>query len=68
MQRFEENVAVITGTASGIGRAIAERCIGERMKVVLADIEPASWAETETGTEQAGRRIAGREDRRLPVR
>jgi len=32
-------VAVITGAASGIGRAVAERCAVAGMKVVLADIE-----------------------------
>ena len=32
-------VAVVTGAASGIGRAVAFRCASEGMKVVLADIE-----------------------------
>jgi len=32
-------VAVVTGAASGIGLAIAEKCVSEQMKVVLADIE-----------------------------
>jgi NAD(P)-dependent dehydrogenase (short-subunit alcohol dehydrogenase family) len=32
-------VAVITGAASGIGLAIAEKCVSEQMKVVLADVE-----------------------------
>jgi NAD(P)-dependent dehydrogenase (short-subunit alcohol dehydrogenase family) len=32
-------VAVVTGAASGMGLAIAERCVNERMKVVLADVE-----------------------------
>jgi len=35
-------VAVITGAASGIGRAVAERAATEGMKLVLADIEEAS--------------------------
>jgi NAD(P)-dependent dehydrogenase (short-subunit alcohol dehydrogenase family) len=39
MQTFQGKVAVITGAASGIGRALAERCIQEGMKVVLADVE-----------------------------
>jgi len=38
MEVFEGKVAVITGAASGIGRAIAERCAQEGMKVVLAGI------------------------------
>src|SRR5260370_23800788 len=32
-------VAVITGAASGIGRALAERFAAEGMKLVLSDIE-----------------------------
>lgn len=39
MQEFAGKVAVITGAASGIGRAIAEHCAKERIKLVLADIE-----------------------------
>ncbi len=39
MQAFKDKVAVITGAASGIGRALAERCAHEGMKVVLADLD-----------------------------
>ena len=39
MQEFEGKVAVVTGAASGMGRAFAERFAAEGMKVVLADIE-----------------------------
>jgi len=39
MQDFEGKTAVITGAASGIGLALAERCASARMNVVLADIE-----------------------------
>jgi NAD(P)-dependent dehydrogenase (short-subunit alcohol dehydrogenase family) len=39
MRDFEGKVAVVTGAASGMGRAFAERFAHEGMKVVLADIE-----------------------------
>src|ERR1700730_5475864 len=42
MNRFKDRVAVITGAASGIGRALADRCAQEGMRVVLADIETAA--------------------------
>ncbi len=41
MQAFEGKVAVVTGAASGIGRALTERCLAEGMHVVMADIEEA---------------------------
>jgi NAD(P)-dependent dehydrogenase (short-subunit alcohol dehydrogenase family) len=44
---FKDKVAVVTGAASGIGRALAMRCVREGMKVVLADIETAALAEAE---------------------
>ncbi|HHU86268.1 MAG TPA: SDR family NAD(P)-dependent oxidoreductase, partial [Peptococcaceae bacterium] len=34
MKEFKDKVAVITGAGSGIGLAIARRCVQERMKVV----------------------------------
>ncbi|HEY3742847.1 MAG TPA: SDR family NAD(P)-dependent oxidoreductase [Bryobacteraceae bacterium] len=39
MKDFKDKVAVITGGASGIGRAMAERFAQAGMKIVLADIE-----------------------------
>ena len=39
MRELSGRVAVITGGAGGIGRAMAERFAGEGMKVVLADIK-----------------------------
>ncbi len=39
MKDLQGKVAVITGGASGIGRAVAERAAGEGMKIVLGDIE-----------------------------
>jgi NAD(P)-dependent dehydrogenase (short-subunit alcohol dehydrogenase family) len=42
MQTFEGKVAVVTGAASGIGLAMAERFAEQGMHVVLADVEPAA--------------------------
>jgi NAD(P)-dependent dehydrogenase (short-subunit alcohol dehydrogenase family) len=39
VKQFKDRVAVVTGGASGIGRAMAERFGAEGMKVVLADVE-----------------------------
>lgn len=46
MRRFEERIAVVTGSGSGIGRAIAERFAGEGAHVVCADIDEAGASET----------------------
>jgi NAD(P)-dependent dehydrogenase (short-subunit alcohol dehydrogenase family) len=47
MKEFKDRVAVVTGAASGIGRAMAERFAAEGMKVVVADIERGALAKTE---------------------
>jgi len=39
MEQLKGRVAVVTGGASGIGRAMGERLGQEGMKVVLADVE-----------------------------
>jgi NAD(P)-dependent dehydrogenase (short-subunit alcohol dehydrogenase family) len=59
MKEFKDKVAVITGAASGIGRGIAERCVREGMKVVLADIEEASLTRAETELKSAGGTVVG---------
>ena len=42
MREFRDRVAVVTGAASGMGRAFAERFAREGMRVVIADIEQAA--------------------------
>lgn len=42
MQQFAGKVAVVTGAASGIGKALAKHCLKQGMSVVLADIDQTS--------------------------
>jgi NAD(P)-dependent dehydrogenase (short-subunit alcohol dehydrogenase family) len=51
MRDLKGKVAVVTGAASGIGRAMAERFARERMRIVLADVEatPLAQAREEIG-------------------
>ena len=46
MKELEGKVAVITGGASGIGRATAERLARSGVRLVLWDIEEPVLAET----------------------
>jgi NAD(P)-dependent dehydrogenase (short-subunit alcohol dehydrogenase family) len=45
MEDLAGRVAVVTGAASGIGRALAERWAAEGMRVVMADIEKEPLSE-----------------------
>lgn len=54
MKTFEGRVAVVTGAASGIGRAYADRCARAGMKVVLADVEEGALAKAEAELRAGG--------------
>ena len=54
MKEFRGKVAVVTGAASGIGRAMAERFAREGMKIVLADVEEVALARAEAALKADG--------------
>jgi NAD(P)-dependent dehydrogenase (short-subunit alcohol dehydrogenase family) len=54
MQDFKGKTAVITGAASGIGYALAQRCAREGMNVVLADVEEGALAAAEKNIKEIG--------------
>jgi NAD(P)-dependent dehydrogenase (short-subunit alcohol dehydrogenase family) len=57
MKEFRDRVAVVTGAASGIGRALADRCMQEGMKVVLADVDEAALCQTEQSLKHPGANV-----------
>ncbi len=59
MQDFEGKTAVITGAASGIGRALAERFAQARMQVVLADIQEEALERVVAEFEERQYRVIG---------
>ncbi len=59
MKEFTGKVAVVTGAASGIGRALAERFAAADMKVVLADIEDSALTKTAREMQEQGATVLG---------
>src|SRR5262249_49453289 len=54
MRELKDKVVVITGGASGIGRALADRFAAEGSKIVLADIEPKPLEEAAAALRAGG--------------
>jgi len=59
MEDFRGRVAVVTGGAGGIGRALGERFAMESMKVVLADVDPGALEHTVTELRADGHDVHG---------
>jgi NAD(P)-dependent dehydrogenase (short-subunit alcohol dehydrogenase family) len=59
MRDFRDRVAVITGGASGIGRATADKFAAEGLKLVLADIEEGPLKEAVAQLSDAGAQVIG---------
>ena len=59
MREFEGKVAVVTGAASGIGRAMADRFAEAGMKVVLGDVEEQALNAAVTEMRQAEHDVLG---------
>ena len=58
MQRIEGRTAVVTGAASGIGRAIAERLAAAGCHMALCDRNEAGLAEAAESVQSRGRRAS----------
>ncbi len=54
MQEFTGKVAVVTGAASGIGRALVEKFADQGMNIVLADIDEGGLQESEKIVQERG--------------
>jgi NAD(P)-dependent dehydrogenase (short-subunit alcohol dehydrogenase family) len=59
VEQLEGKVAVVTGAASGMGRAFAERFVQEGMKVVLADVEAGALETAVSELREAGGDVVG---------
>lgn len=59
MQNLAQKIAVITGAAEGIGKAIALQCAAEQMKLVLADIDADKLAATVAEISASGVEVFG---------
>jgi NAD(P)-dependent dehydrogenase (short-subunit alcohol dehydrogenase family) len=59
MQDFRDKVAVVTGGASGIGRAMVDRFAQAGMRIVIADVEASALASAERELRDRGVAVLG---------
>ena len=59
MQDFRDKVAVVTGGASGIGRAMVDRFAQAGMRIVIADVEASALASAERELRDRGVTVLG---------
>jgi NAD(P)-dependent dehydrogenase (short-subunit alcohol dehydrogenase family) len=57
MHAFQGRTAVVTGAASGIGRALALHCAKEGMAVAVADVDEPGLEQTRRSIESSGGRV-----------
>ena len=65
MQDLKGKTAVVTGAASGIGKALATKSFAEGMNVVLADVEEGALAKVRDELRRGARSVISVVDGRI---
>ena len=61
MKQFKDKIAIVTGGAAGIGRALCEELVGYGATVIIADINAESAEQTANEIKKAGGNIIGKQ-------